>query len=138
MQVWDSVPFINEIPLDIRVTITRVIVAIVVFIIIWLLRHAIGQAIRRPLERLADRTDTSLDDVILDSISGITVYVTIGLGILFSTSIMSFSDGTGEFFRRVGFSLLLFSAVKLFYDLTIFSTQSQQRLSTAVLVLLRD
>ncbi len=130
MQVWESIPIINEIPLDIRISITRVVVAIVVFIIIWLLRHAIGQTIKRSLDKLAERSDTPLDDVMLDSISGVTIYVTLGIAILLSTSILSFSSSTAEFFHRVGFSLLLIGAAKFAYDITTEATRSRQKLAT--------
>lgn len=116
MPFWENIPIINDIPLDARVTITRVFAAIVAFLIIWLLRHLISRALKRPFQSMADRTNTPLDDTLLDSISGATVYIVLGIGTLIAVAIISFNGGLREFFQHLGVTFILIGIAKFIYD----------------------
>ncbi|MEQ8672172.1 MAG: mechanosensitive ion channel family protein [Aggregatilineales bacterium] len=122
---WDNIPLINDIPLDLRVTITRVFIAIIAFIIIWLLRHIVTRVLARPFKNAADKTNTPMDDHIIDTIAGASFYIVTGIGILIAEIIIALSGDVGVFFQHLGFSFIIFGIAKLVYDATAQLTESE-------------
>lgn len=125
----DAIPIINQIPTDIRLTISRFLIAIAVIFIVWLLRRVIALFFVSPVRRLVTRSSTDADDVVLEAVDGAITYLIMGLGLLIGTAIIGLGGNVAQVGLRLGLSLMVFAAFKFFFDLIIYIMRTVNRIN---------
>lgn len=129
MNFLDGIPFINDIPLDIRVNIVRVLLVILIFLVFWLLRRVIAGLLVAPIRGLVDRTQFEVDDLLFAALERVISYVVLALGIIVAVILLDFSPGAEDVFLAVAMTLIAYALLRAFYDVgtDILRTQDRAR-----------
>lgn len=126
----NSIPIINDLSLDARVTIARVAVVVVLFFVFWLLRHSISGLIARPIHKLVSRTDTKVDDAIMEGVSGVVSYLILAFTVMIVMALFDMSAGTRSVLFRLALSLVFFALIRFLFSITSSLTRSEVRLQS--------
>jgi MscS family membrane protein len=113
----NSIPLINNLPLEIRVGIVRIVAAIAIFIIFWLLRHLVSRVLLRPLHDRFANDQNKTDEQIVTAIEHFSSYAVIALAIYVAIAILAFSDGTAAFFSTLATTFVVIAIFRLLFDL---------------------
>lgn len=128
MEFLDQIPLVDQIPVGLRIGVTRFLVAIVIFALFWLLRYAVASVLFRPLRNRVENTDRQGDDALLEAVTNLTSYLMVGLGIIAATLIVGLPEGAYNFFRNIGLSLVAYGVFKGLWDALGFFISSKERI----------
>src|ERR1700709_2765787 len=117
MDFFNHLPLVNNLPLEIRVGIVRVVAAIAIFIIFWLLRHLLSRVLLRPLRNHFASDENKTDERIVTTIEHFSTYAVVALAIYVGVAILAFSDGTAAFFVTLATTFVVIAIFRLLFDL---------------------
>src|SRR4051794_40248907 len=117
MDFFNNLPLVNNLPLELRVLIVRVVSAIAIFIIFWLLRHLVSRILLRPMHNHFAISQNKTDDQIVGAIEHFSNYAVIALALYVGVAILAFSDGLAAFFVTLATTFIVFAIFRLLFDL---------------------
>ncbi|MEX0707325.1 MAG: mechanosensitive ion channel family protein [Woeseia sp.] len=100
------------------IQIADTLVALVILGFFLLARNLFTRIVVKTLKRATARTNTNIDDAILDAISPPIRFVPVVMGVFFATSALDVGADTEAFFYNVNRSLVAFTLFWAFYRLT--------------------
>jgi MscS family membrane protein len=123
-----NLPFINQMPEDLRFALARILLALLALLAIWLLRRLLVWVLLRPLTWLAKRTKTQLDDALLAALIAPATLIVIAFGIQVSATILAV-DAVGDVFvQHVTRSLVIVAVLFALIQVVDILTPSSARL----------
>lgn len=96
----------------------HILVAILLFLLALGFRNLFTRHVLGALRRGAQKTNTQLDDILLDSIYKPLRFVPVVLGVFFATSVLKVDEVLAAFFHNVNRSLIVFTLFWTFHQLT--------------------
>lgn len=111
-----EIEFLNQISPDLHDLILRILLAVLALAFIWLLRRVISKLILLPFRRLVERTETQLDDVLIDVMENPIRFFIIALGIYIAGEIVTADTGTIAFFSQLARSFVILAVFVALYD----------------------
>ena len=117
MNPRDLLPFLEELPEFIQEIILNLVMFIIAVLLILLLRWLLTAMLLRPLRVIVRRTDSDLDDVLLEeSVTPMRIAV-VGFALIFTVNLFSFGVEIQQIAETIGRTLLIGS---VFYGLIKF------------------
>lgn len=132
MQIIDQIPILNQLPVEVRLTVVQILIVIAVFAILWMLRPLIATVLFAPVHRRIEATNTQADDLLFKALRGVINYLVIAFAILLSLPVLGVSGGLLFLFTRVAQTLLIFAIFKFIYDVSAEITRSQNRMQQII------
>src|SRR5215510_13217802 len=111
MSILERIPFFNQLPSDVQLVVLNLILLAVALLAIWVLRHFITRLVLMPFRGLAGRTQTDLDDRVLDSIERPTRVFVLGMGIAIITAVFTFTPEIETFTSSLASALIIAGAI---------------------------
>lgn len=96
----------------------HILVAILLFLLALAFRNLFTRHVLGALRRGVQKTNTQLDDILLDSIYKPLRFVPVVLGVFFATSVLKVDEVLAAFFHNVNRSLIVFTLFWTFHELT--------------------
>lgn len=121
-----DIPILRDMPPEVREWVFRTLLALIIFGIVLLLRRVLTWIIIAPFRALSKRSETDLDDALLDVIEPASRYLVVALALMLSTLIMRVGDVELVLIQRVARSLIIVSvAVALFRAIDLIQPHSR-------------
>lgn len=96
----------------------HILAAILVFLLALAFRNLFTRHVLDALRRAAQKTNTQLDDIVLDAIHKPLRFVPVVLGVFFATSVLKVDEALANFFYNINRSLVVFTLFWTFHQLT--------------------
>ncbi|MDO8862780.1 mechanosensitive ion channel family protein [Haliea sp. E1-2-M8] len=96
----------------------HILVALLVFLIALAIRNLFTRHVLGALQRRAQKTDSQIDDVLLEAIRKPLRFVPVVLGVFFATSVLKVDDSLAAFLYNINRSLVVFTLFWTFHQLT--------------------
>ncbi|HEY7775840.1 MAG TPA: mechanosensitive ion channel family protein, partial [Kineobactrum sp.] len=100
------------------VDIVHVLVAISIILLALVFRNLFTRHAMSALQRAADKTNTQVDNAVLDAVRGPLRFLPVLLGIFFATSILKVDEQVASFLYNINRSLVVFTLFWTFHQLT--------------------
>lgn len=100
------------------VNIADTLVALLVFAVFLAIRNLFTRFILKVLKRGAKRTETDLDDRVIDALYAPIRFIPIVMGVFFASSILELSEGAQAFFYNLNRSLVAFTIFWALHQIT--------------------
>jgi len=97
------------------IDIGQIIIAAGILILFYMIRNLFTHLVFKRLQRLAKKTETELDDTILEAIEKPVRFIPIVLGIFIATSTLNLEESTSTFFSNLNRSLIAFTIFWVLY-----------------------
>lgn len=117
MNIVDYLPFLSDLPEEIRTLALNFILFIIALIVIWVLRIIVTRIIMSPMHSAAKRTETDLDDKALIAIERPMRIFVLGFGIILVSVVFSFGQELDAFTDSLSRALILAAVVFFIYNL---------------------
>ncbi len=128
--MFDGLPIIEDIPLDIRVSLSQIFVVIAIFAVLWIARRFVAGLLYRPLRNMVESTDKMIDDMIFTAIKSVSSYLALALSFFFAILILNPSGGLRTLFANIALTLVLVAVFRAVYGVATEATQSQDKLKS--------
>lgn len=112
--------FFNELPNvspDLASAIVRLGVLFIIFAITWLLRTRIAHLLIAPVRAVMNKTDTQIDDFLVNAISNVMSFIVLAIPLVASTIVLPMSEGERYIASSLALTLLVFAATRFIYDI---------------------
>lgn len=117
----NDIPFIANLPPNIREAVVRVLVLCVALLLIYFARRVLTGLLLPPLQRLSQRAGRQLDQRLLDAVFGAVRLVLIAIALLFSAQILAVQDSFFfNFIQVIARTLIIIATLTLVYRLVDF------------------
>ncbi len=100
------------------VDIGQFIVALSIFIVLMLVRNLFTRLLLRRLEKLVSKTDTQLDDSLVEALRNPIRFIPVVLGVFFASTYLSLSEELQTFATNVNRSLIAFTIFWALYRIS--------------------
>jgi len=117
MNITDYLPFLSQLPEEVRSLVLNLILLLLALIAIWILRNLVTRMIMAPIRRVTQRTSTELDDKALAAIERPMRVLVMGVGIALITVIFNFGPQVDGFTDSLSRALILAAVVFFVYNL---------------------
>jgi MscS family membrane protein len=134
----DEIPYLNDLPEDVREFVARVLLVILALLLIWLMRRIMTWVIIRPLKRMAKRTGHEFDDDIVEAAVRPIRFIVIAIGIMVSAEILDLGTSIDAMINHIGRSVLIFGMLLLVYQLIDLFMPSSNRLFAITGITIED
>lgn len=117
MNIVDYLPFLKDLPTEVRSIALNFILLILALVVVWILRSLVARIIMSPMHGVAKRTETDLDDRALDAIERPMRVLVLGIGIALIVAIFRFGPEVDTFANSLSRALIIASIVFFVYNL---------------------
>jgi MscS family membrane protein len=100
------------------VNLPQILAALVIFLFFLMLRSLFTRYVLGALTRLSERSSTSVDNHVLESLRDPLRFVPVVLGVFFATSVMDLDESSQTFVYNVNRSMVAFNLFWAFYRVT--------------------
>jgi MscS family membrane protein len=132
MSILERIPFLNTLPSDVQLVVLNLLLLALALLVIWILRHTVTRIVLIPFRGLAGRTESDLDDRVLDTIERPMRIFILGIGIAIVTAVFTFTPEIDTFTSSLASALIIAGAILLVYklvDLIGFNSSTMQRVT---------
>jgi MscS family membrane protein len=132
MSILERIPFLNTLPPDVQLVVLNLLLLALALLVIWILRHTVTRMVLIPFRGLAGRTESDLDDRVLDTIERPMRIFVLGIGIAIVTVVFDFTPEIDTFTNSLASALIIAGAILLVYklvDLIGFNSATMQRVT---------
>lgn len=110
VEVWNNGLF--------GIDIGQIIVALSIFVVLLMLRNLFTRFVLKRLEKLVTKTETDLDDTLVEALRNPIRFVPIVLGVFLATSYLNLADDLQQFATNVNRSLIAFTIFWALYRIS--------------------
>ncbi len=96
----------------------HILAALLIFLLALAFRNLFTRYILAALYRRTARTETQLDDILLEAVRRPLRFVPVVLGVFFATSVLKVDEALASFFNNINRSLVVFTLFWTFHQLT--------------------
>jgi len=118
MDLAQQLTFLNDLPPFVRDVILNLILFVVAIVLILILRQVLTGVILRPLRTVARRTDTGLDNNLVDQIIGPLRIAIVGLALIITVNLFNFGFEVQQIAETIARTLIIgagfYALVKIF------------------------
>ncbi len=100
------------------IDIGQIIIAISIFMVLLLARNMFTRIVLNRLEKLVSRTETDLDDSLVDALRNPIRFIPVALGVFLATSYLSLGPASQEFATNLNRSLIAFTIFWALYRIS--------------------
>lgn len=117
MEILDSIPFLQQLPLAVREIILRLLLLVLVLIFVFVLSRIVVRMLMRPLRAVAQRTKNQYDDILVEAIQRPFRLVVIAIAITVTTSVLNFGPELKTFSEHLSRSFIIAAVVFVGYNM---------------------
>lgn len=132
MSITEQIPFLNQLPPATQALISNLLLLLLALIVVWVLRNIVTRLVLVPFRGLAARTQTNLDDRVLDTLERPMGIFVLGAGVAIVAAIFQFGTDLERFTDSVSRALFLAAIILFVYnliDLIGFNSGTLQRVT---------
>jgi MscS family membrane protein len=117
MNITDYLPFLAQLPEEIRPILLNLILLLLALIVVWVLRIVVTRIIMSPIRRVTERTATDLDDKALAAVERPMRVLVLGVGLALIAATFHFGPELDAFTNSISRALILAAVIFFVYNL---------------------
>ena len=113
----ETLPFIEDIPEDVRLAIVRVLLVFLALLLVWGLRRILTLIIVLPLRRITGRTASTVDDQMIEAAIQPVRWLIIAFAVVFSSAVLEIQGALLNIVQNIGRTLVIVAILLFIYRL---------------------